>query len=50
MGLAVEVHVPFAYFPFAVWEEVGVPLHPGAEAYYRERRYLTSQAPAMVGV
>ena len=41
--------MPFAYFPFAVWEEVGVPLHP-ARKPTTERGYLTSQAPAMVGV
>jgi len=37
-----EQQVPFAFHPRAAWEELGVPLHPGAEAYYRERGYLTA--------
>ena len=44
------VHVPFAYYPFSAWQELGVPLHPGAEAYYRERGYLTASNSVAAGV
>jgi len=30
----------FSYNPFNVWKALEVPLHPGAERYYRERGYL----------
>jgi uncharacterized protein len=40
-----EQQVPFAFHPRAAWEELGIPLHPGAEAYYRERGYLTTPLP-----
>jgi hypothetical protein len=32
--------VPFSYDPATVADGGGVPLHPGAERYYRERGYL----------
>jgi TRAP-type uncharacterized transport system substrate-binding protein len=31
---------PFSYDPATVWDGQGVPLHPAAAAYYRERGYL----------
>ena len=33
-------NVTYSYNPFAVWKAFGVPLHPGAERYYRERGYM----------
>jgi hypothetical protein len=30
----------YSYDPTTVWEARGVPLHPGAERYYRERGYM----------
>jgi hypothetical protein len=30
----------FAFNPFLAWRELGAPLHPGAERYYRERGYM----------
>lgn len=33
-------HLPFSYNPYTVWKAYEVPLHPGAERYYRERGYL----------
>ena len=33
-------NVTYSYNPFSVWKAFGVPLHPAAEKYYRERRYL----------
>ena len=35
-----ERYVPFLYNPFRVCRDTGAPLHPGAERYYRSRRYL----------
>jgi TRAP transporter TAXI family solute receptor len=35
-------NVTYSYNPFAVWKDFGVPLHPAAERYYRERGYLNS--------
>jgi TRAP-type uncharacterized transport system substrate-binding protein len=32
--------IPFSYNPDIVWQARGVPLHPGAERYYRERGYM----------
>jgi TRAP-type uncharacterized transport system substrate-binding protein len=32
--------MPFSYDPKTVWQLGEVPLHPGAEKYYRERGYL----------
>jgi uncharacterized protein len=32
--------IPFSYNPDVVWQARGVPLHPGAERYYREKGYL----------
>jgi TRAP-type uncharacterized transport system substrate-binding protein len=32
--------MPFSYDPNTVADGAGVPLHPGAARYYRERRYL----------
>lgn len=31
---------PYSYDPHTVWQSQGVPLHPGAERYYREAGYL----------
>jgi hypothetical protein len=31
---------PYSYDPATVWQARGVPLHPGAERYYRERGYI----------
>jgi TRAP-type uncharacterized transport system substrate-binding protein len=31
---------PYSYDPDSVWRSQGVPLHPGAERYYREKGYL----------
>lgn len=31
---------PYSYDPATVWRARGVPLHPGAEHYYRERGYM----------
>lgn len=33
-------HLSFHYDPATVWQAAGVPLHPGAERYYRERGYM----------
>jgi TRAP-type uncharacterized transport system substrate-binding protein len=33
-------YVTFAYNPFTAWRDLGAPLHPGAEAYFRERGYM----------
>jgi TRAP transporter TAXI family solute receptor len=35
-----QQHVVFAYDPHTAWQDTGVPLHPGAEAYYHERGYM----------
>jgi TRAP-type uncharacterized transport system substrate-binding protein len=32
--------IPFSYNPDIVWQARGVPLHPGAARYYRERAYM----------
>jgi TRAP transporter TAXI family solute receptor len=31
---------PYSYDSRSVWENFGVPLHPGAERYYREQGYM----------
>ncbi len=31
----------YFYDPQTVWQNFGVPLHPGAERYYREAGYIT---------
>ena len=36
-----ETHIPYSYDPAEVARDHGVPLHPGAEQYYRERGYRT---------
>jgi TRAP transporter TAXI family solute receptor len=33
-------NVTYSYNPNSVWKAFGVPLHPGAERYYRERGYM----------
>ena len=33
-------HLNFSYNPRTVWKAFGVPLHPGAARYYRERGYM----------
>jgi len=45
-GLLKWAVVPFSYDPATVADGGGVPLHPGAERYYRERGYLKSEALA----
>ena len=30
----------YTYDPKTVWQNFGVPLHPGAEKYYREAGYM----------
>jgi TRAP transporter TAXI family solute receptor len=35
-----EVFVPYSYDPNTVARDNGIPLHPGAERYYREAGYL----------
>src|SRR5262249_2412904 len=39
-------HIPFSYNVRTVTQAFGVPLHPGAEKYYRERGYLPAGAKA----
>ncbi len=34
------VNVGYSYNPHTVWKAFGVPLHPGAARYYRERGYM----------
>ena len=34
------VNVTYSYNPHTVWKAFGVPLHPGATRYYRERGYM----------
>jgi TRAP transporter TAXI family solute receptor len=36
---------PYSYDSRTVWENQDVPLHPGAERYYREAGYLSSGGP-----
>jgi TRAP transporter TAXI family solute receptor len=33
----------FAFHPREAWQRTGLPLHPGAEAYYREQGYLMGE-------
>ena len=33
---------PYSYDPDTVWNNFSVPLHPGAELYYRKRGYIPS--------
>jgi TRAP-type uncharacterized transport system substrate-binding protein len=37
---------PYSYDPNTVWKNLDVPLHPGAERYYREVGYLARGGPA----
>jgi TRAP transporter TAXI family solute receptor len=37
---------PYSYDSRAVWDDFGVPLHPGAERYYREMGYMPRAATA----
>jgi TRAP-type uncharacterized transport system substrate-binding protein len=39
-GLIKWASQPFSYDPATVWNGEGVPLHPAAAAYYRERGYM----------
>ncbi len=42
-----QTHIPYSYDPDEVANGQGVPLHPGAAAYYREKGYPTPiEAPA----
>jgi TRAP-type uncharacterized transport system substrate-binding protein len=36
-----ETHIPYSWDPTEVAKTNGIPLHPGAEQYYRERGYLS---------
>jgi TRAP transporter TAXI family solute receptor len=38
----------FSFHPGAAWQRTGLPLHPGAEAYYRERGYLKGEIASIV--
>ena len=42
-------HLNLSYNPKTVWKAFGVPLHPGAARYYRERGYLHSDGLKSVG-
>jgi TRAP-type uncharacterized transport system substrate-binding protein len=35
--------LPFAYNSALVWQARGVPVHPGAARYYREKGYMKQQ-------
>ena len=37
-----QTHIPYSYDPREVARDNGIPLHPGAAAYYRERGYLAA--------
>jgi TRAP-type uncharacterized transport system substrate-binding protein len=39
-----QCHLPFSYDPGNVAEDFGVPLHPGAQAYYRSAGYPMGKA------
>lgn len=39
-GLLVWRHMHWSYNPTNVWNAPGLPLHPGAERYYKERGYI----------
>jgi TRAP-type uncharacterized transport system substrate-binding protein len=39
-----ETHIPYSWDPAEVAKTNGLPLHPGAEHYYRERGYLSASA------
>jgi hypothetical protein len=41
-----EVYLPYSYDPNTVAHDMGVPLHPGAQRYYREVGYLQESAVA----
>jgi uncharacterized protein len=43
-GLLKWTNQPFSYNEKIVWDGRGVPLHPAAAAYYRERGYVTQVA------
>jgi TRAP-type uncharacterized transport system substrate-binding protein len=36
-----ETHIPYSYDPYTVARDSGIPLHPAAERYYREKGYLS---------
>lgn len=38
-----EGFVPFAYNPLTAWRDTGIPLHPGAAEFFRERGYMTER-------
>jgi uncharacterized protein len=40
---------PYSYDPRTVWENLDVPLHPGAARYYREQGYLPVTASSRDG-
>jgi hypothetical protein len=43
-----QTHIPFSYDERTIAMDVGVPLHPGAAQYYREKGYSLSAAPNAV--
>jgi len=45
-----QTHMPYSYDPATVARPRKVPLHPGAERYYREVGYLAKAAPANLAV
>jgi len=38
-----QQHVPFSYDPNTVAADIGVPIHPGALRYYKEKNYPICQ-------
>jgi TRAP-type uncharacterized transport system substrate-binding protein len=42
-----EGPIPFTFHPPTAWRDLGIPLHPGAEAYYRDRGYLRRNQPVL---
>jgi hypothetical protein len=44
-GLLRETHIPYSYDERTVAMDVGVPLHPGAAQYYREKGYPETPTP-----
>ena len=43
-GQFLWTHMPLSYDPLTAPHALGVPIHPGAERYYRERGYLRANA------
>jgi uncharacterized protein len=47
-GLIKWAGQPFSYDPATAWDGRGVPLHPAAERYYRERGYMKQADTSLV--